>query len=1022
MLRLRTPFNNLGYIAFQYKCRYAYVKQIGVGGNMKGARKILASAVGLCLVSVIILLAGYSKSVNAEGTAQLNDQQALNGSTTLYADITTVGETINISSCGNGNINIWNTNGTPSVTGDDTQVVTNFAFTANLACGSPIPDPITNPYRYTPASTGTYRFTISVGTVSRYDFTVTPNNSTNPSPSLASGRIWSYSWSFSTGSFAASAATDADMYILVPGANSGENFVWKLDLNKFSGNGYVLSANSLGLNAPYSGLSAAQNVSSVTPEFPIYIGYPGVAGSANSGAPTISSPLFIDSANEDNIFSPGITPGVQDTGNFKFNSNVANANYAITIDTNQDGVYGTGDRLLLGKASLGANSVTWDGNYPNGSPVPAGVYHAQIQLRLGEYHFIAQDVETSGGTEDGGTTWANGLTIYQATGPNTTANTTVYWDDLTELSAQDYPTANVPNGVTSGSTADNDHNGRADGFHTWGTFTSGGVGNNNNIDTYVYGPTDTKNVTIAVATSEAGDSDGVAASVETGAANNGDGNGDSTVDFLQDLVTSLPNSITGGGAYNTIQSSGCTNLSNVSVVNESSLSPQDATYSYPNGLARFHINCSSGATTTVTVYYDQQYVTTDWLARAFSGSAYANVSGASFSTVTIGGTPITKLTFSVTDGGPLDADGTANGVIDLTVGPGVLPPDLSTSSKGVSDLNGGSVELGDTLRYAITVVNSGGSQATGVSVTDAISSYTQNVTNVSMSNCGSATNGSTSSNLSVTGITVNVGTNCVINFDVTVKSSAPNAASITNTATISAATQGGSGATPSSSPLTVSAPVTENDGVDSTTESSGPNSGDSNNDGLADSQQNNVTTLPNSVSGRYAVLQTDGCTGNSNVTVGPASTTAADSTYSYPAGLMAFSINCSTPGSTSTVTQYYFGSYDASKMVARKYDSVTHVYTTVSGAVITNVTVGGGPALKIVYQITDGSTLDEDGTANGVIVDPVGPAVLAATSSPNTGLRSESNFSEIAAVVVGLASLSSILYTSKSKIRQYRQE
>lgn len=961
-------------------------------------KHFLVRSLGLaapCLALLLVVaLSGVGSTVpaSAEGTSQLNEQQSLNTATVLYADITTVGETLNISSCANGNINIWNTNGTPSVTGDDTQVVTNAAFTANLACGSAIPNPITTGvYKYTPASTGTYRFTIGGGTVARYDFTVTPNNTTAPNPTQAGGRIWSYSWKFSTGSFALSAATDADMYILVPGANSGENFVWKLDLNHFSGNAYELDANSLGLDPPYSGLSATQAVSSVTPEFPIYIGYPSVAGSSNTATPTIGSPLFVDNANEDNIFSPGATTGVQDTGNFTFTSNVANANYAVTIDTNQDGQYGTGDRLLLGKSVLGANSVVWDGKYPNGSPVPAGVYHARIQLRLGEYHFIAQDVETSGGTTDAGATWANGMTIYKATGPTTTENTIVYWDDLTELSAFDYPTANVPNGVTSGSTADDNNDGRADGFHTWGTFSSGGVGNNNNIDTYVYGPADTQIVTIAVATSEAGDADGVAATTETGANNNGDGNGDSTVDFLQDRVTSLPNGVTGGGAYNTIEATSCDTLSNVSIVNESSLTPVDPTYVYPHGLSRLHVNCSiSGVTTTVFVFFDQDYDTTNWVERYFDGSGYADVPSPQFTTVTIGGVQYTRMRAVVTDGGAMDADGTANGVIDLVVGPGVLPPNLSTSSKGVADVNGGLVEPGDVLRYAITINNSGGTTGTGISLSDTINANTQNITNISTSNCGSVTNGSTSSVLNISSITVTVGVSCVINFDVTVKSSASDGASITNTATINAATQGGSGATPSSTPVTVSAAVVETDGIDSVTEASGPNSGDSNDDGLPDDQQSNVTTLPNSTTGQYAVLQTDGCNGNSDVSVSAADASAPDSDYSYPAGLMAFSVACSVPGSTSTVTQYYYGNYDANKMVARKYNSVTNTYSTVAGAIITNVTIGGQPALKIVYAITDGGSMDEDGIANGTIVDPVGPAVLDAVTAPNTGLRNKS--------------------------------
>jgi len=56
-----------------------------------------------------------------------------------------------------------------------------------------------------------------------------------------------------------------------------------------------------------------------------------------------------------------------------------------------------------------------------------------------------------------------------------------------------------------------------------------------------------------------------------------------------------------------------------------------------------------------------------------------------------------------------------NSVSDATV---VLFPNLSTSTKTVSDLNGGEVAPGDTLRYTITLSESGAQNATGVSVTD----------------------------------------------------------------------------------------------------------------------------------------------------------------------------------------------------------------------------------------------------------------------------------------------------------------
>jgi len=175
----------------------------------------------------------------------------------------------------------------------------------------------------------------------------------------------------------------------------------------------------------------------------------------------------------------------------------------------------------------------------------------------------------------------------------------------------------------------------------------------------------------------------------------------------------------------------------------------------------------------------------------------------------------------------------------------------------------------------------------------------------------------------------------------------------------------------------------DDDGVFNDVEAAAPNNGDGNNDGTDDSQQDNVTSLPNPVTGTYAVLQTDGCSAtNSDVSLAAESANdTADGTYTYPAGLMNFTINCAAPGGTATVTQYFFGDYDVSEVVARKYNETTKTYQTIPGAIITNVTIGGEHALKIVYDITDGDDLDQDGVVNGTIVDPSGPALLVPVSA-----------------------------------------
>ena len=222
----------------------------------------------------------------------------------------------------------------------------------------------------------------------------------------------------------------------------------------------------------------------------------------------------------------------------------------------------------------------------------------------------------------------------------------------------------------------------------------------------------------------------------------------------------------------------------------------------------------------------------------------------------------------------------------------------------------------------------------------------------------------------------------------------------------------------------------DNDKVFDSEENKGPNNGDSNDDGILDSEQANVTNFLNPVTGQYVALNTQNCPGavngstNSQTSVVPESTDYKDSGYSYPAGVMGFSADCYNPccdcvnnnlsfstqsmrtsGSKVSiaccpcgpppgndadvprplkVSQFWFGNYNAQDFVARKFNTITKAYTTIPGAVITNVTVGGQKAVKVVYEIQDNGPLDEDPAA-GKIKDPSGPASLT-VSVPNTGL------------------------------------
>ncbi len=84
-----------------------------------------------------------------------------------------------------------------------------------------------------------------------------------------------------------------------------------------------------------------------------------------------------------------------------------------------------------------------------------------------------------------------------------------------------------------------------------------------------------------------------------------------------------------------------------------------------------------------------------------------------------------------------------------------------------------------------------------------------------------------------------------------------------------------------------------------------------------------------------------------------------------------------------TVTKYVFVDDQPTSYVLRKYNPNTEAYTDVTGSTITSQAVGSARALVSTYAITDGGEFDDDDTANGVIVDPVGLATTA--SLANTG-------------------------------------
>lgn len=188
----------------------------------------------------------------------------------------------------------------------------------------------------------------------------------------------------------------------------------------------------------------------------------------------------------------------------------------------------------------------------------------------------------------------------------------------------------------------------------------------------------------------------------------------------------------------------------------------------------------------------------------------------------------------------------------------------------------------------------------------------------------------------------------------------------------------------------------DSDSIDRSVEDSAPNNGDANNDGKADGLQSNVASYVNTTTNHYTTLEADSRCGVTSVSSRAESVEKDDEDFSYPVGLMDFTLNCGTEGFTATIKQYYYD-VEEDDYTVRKYSSITEQYTTISDATVEFITVEGTNVMRVTYQVTDGSELDDDGEVNGVIVDPAGPAVLSDSNpgAPNTGLKQAISYNEL---------------------------
>jgi hypothetical protein len=416
--------------------------------KFRNNRRHLASSV------LTFLILGFVHNAYADGTSELGITQALQAGTIVYVDILDPAvEQIR-----------WTGLGSVVVTGPNGASIGTFASGATI---------------------------VPTGTSGRYALTVSSNQSTSTAWDIAvlnqttpGGRVFSYDWRFNAASFAQTNASNGSFYAVVPSGGANNTAVIQLKLAGLAGYIYQVNANRSGVNGSV-GRSLPISGNSVTPEFPLYLKPPTLA-TYTSIAPSLEGATFRGGAATSVFGTPlacnRFVSGAS-TGTFSFVTD-GESTYHLSCDINGDGIYSATsaqDVLLIGNASAGLNTISWNGRDGSGALIAPGNYNCRISLNSGEFHYVGRDIETS----------YPGMRIFEVAASGARTGLPMFWNDAA-LQAQDIL---MPNGLASLQSSGDQ--GVLSGNYTdpvvpnvnarsWGAFVSNGKGNDAFLDTYVW--------------------------------------------------------------------------------------------------------------------------------------------------------------------------------------------------------------------------------------------------------------------------------------------------------------------------------------------------------------------------------------------------------------------------------------------------------------------------------------------------------------------------------------------------------
>ncbi len=170
------------------------------------------------------------------------------------------------------------------------------------------------------------------------------------------------------------------------------------------------------------------------------------------------------------------------------------------------------------------------------------------------------------------------------------------------------------------------------------------------------------------------DLDGVLASTEEQVTNptgtgTGDGNGDGVPDRYESNATSLQGA---GGAFVTISNTDNLKQTNVRAVNPPGDVPANVTFPY--GMFSFDISgLQNGGTAHMRIYVPRNSAINGYWKKSRLTGQWENIA----TSITTAGNK-TVISFNLTDGGPYDEDGSADGAISDQGGPGIGGPAPTT--------------------------------------------------------------------------------------------------------------------------------------------------------------------------------------------------------------------------------------------------------------------------------------------------------------------------------------------------------